>query len=78
MSKCIYCDGKIGGCPSTFLFDGDINMGELGDGNLSVWIDEDKSIAMAFMEMGKEIEIKYCPMCGRKLDPEALKEAADD
>lgn len=76
MKKCKYCDGEHGDSPSKFLLQKKLNFGELGEAVLALILFDDKYLACSLEKTEKMIKINYCPMCGRKLDPEKLEEDA--
>lgn len=76
MKKCEYCDGEFGNCPRNFILRELLNFGELGDIALSLVLFDDKWLSCTLGNTEKVVKIKYCPMCGRKLEPEKLREDA--
>lgn len=70
MKKCLYCDGKHGEDATKDIYRGTANLGEFGEESLSVYLYDDQWLEFCFGDLGRRIKIKYCPMCGRKLEAE--------
>lgn len=78
MSKCKFCDGKYGESASRELIYDSVNLGEYGTTKAIAYLYDDKWIDFSIGDIERRIKIKYCPMCGRKLNPKELEEAADE
>lgn len=78
MSKCKYCDGEYGEGPSKAIHRSILNLGEFGKVPMEMYLFDDCKLIYGPGDIAKTVMIKYCPMCGRKLDPKALMEAAGE
>lgn len=67
---CEYCNG-LKDCPSDkAIFEDDIDLGAIGKEDVSgvIWQYKEKYILnIGLLRRDIEVDIKYCPMCGRKL-----------
>ena len=77
MSECKYCDCKKGDSPTKSVIFETLNGGIFGPIILDLDIYEDASMVAGLGDdVVAKVKIKYCPMCGRKLELEP-EEAAD-
>lgn len=69
---CDYCEMEKGDSPKKPVIEESISFGMLGEEDLIgyIYTDYEKPVLCVSIGRDKEIHIpiKYCPMCGRKLD----------